>query len=189
MTGIGRFLIATLCGLVLAAGVHIAAILASPYLAEREAYVRILPTLSAEKAQIVSTPGGTGTWLPFPDPAVAVAACAFNLEDGPMRISTRTDGQFLSFSFHGKRKGVFFAITDRAAVDGGLEIVTLTQRQLDEARAEQDESAPSRDVRIVAPEQEGFVLIRVAAPMQSQRPQAEDMAKNVSCTTDRGEES
>ena len=59
---------------------------------------------------------------------------------------------------------MFFAVTDRAAVRGELEIVAMTARQLDEARAAEDENDPSRDVRIVAPEQQGFVIVRVAAP-------------------------
>jgi len=101
-----------------------------------------------------------------------------------MRVAAKTGSHFLSFSFHTQTGGVFFAVTDRAAVRGELEIVTLTARQLDEARASEDENEPSRDVRIVAPEQQGYVIVRVAAPTPSLRPQAEEAAKAVSCTTD-----
>lgn len=187
MRGFGRFLIATLAGLVLALGVHIVSILATPYLAEDDAFARIQPTLTAEKAQILSAPGGESTWLPRPDPAIAVAACAFDLRNGPIRVSAQTGPNLLSFSFHKESGGVFFAVTDRAAVRGELEIVAMTARQLDEARAAEDENEPSRDVRIVAPEQEGFVIVRVAAPTASQRPQAEEAAKAVSCTTEQAE--
>jgi len=187
MRGFGRFLIATLCGLVLAAGVHIVSILATPYLAEDDAFAKVQPTLTAEKAQIVSAPGSASTWMPRPDPAVAVAACAFDLRNGPIRVSAQTGPNLLSFSFHKKSGGVFFAVTDRAAVRGELEIVTMTARQLDEARAAEDENEPSRDVRIVAPEQQGFVIVRVAAPTPSQRPQAEEAAKAVSCITEQAE--
>jgi uncharacterized membrane protein len=78
-------------------------------------------------------------------------------------------------------------VTDRAAVRGELEIVAMTARQLDEARAAEDENEPSRDVRIVAPEQQGFVIVRVAAPTPSQRSQAEAVAKAVSCITEQEE--
>jgi uncharacterized membrane protein len=176
--------IATLCGLVLAVGVHIIAILGAPYLAEQDAFARIQSTLSADQAQIIAAPGGGETWLPQPDPAVAVAACAFDLRNGPTRVSAKTGSLFLSFSFHRESGGVYFAVTDRAAIRDELEIVTMTARQLDEARAAEDENSPSRDVRIVAPEERGFVIVRVVAPMVSMRGQAEDMAKAVSCTTD-----
>ena len=182
----GRFLIATLCGLVIAAGVHIVAILASPSFAEQDTFGRVQSTLTADTAQIISAPGGQNTWLPLPDPAVAVAACAFDLRDGPMRVAAKTGSLILSFSFHTKTGGVFFAVTDRAAVRGELEIVAMTARQLDEARAAEDENEPSRDVRIVAPEQQGFVIVRVAAPTPSLRAQAEEAAKAVSCAADQG---
>jgi len=184
MRGFSRFLIATFCGLVIAAGVHIVAILASPYLADRDAFAKVQATLTADKAQIISAPGGENTWLPRPDPAIAVATCAFDLRNGPMRIAAQTGPLPLSFSFHKESGGVFFAVTDRAAVRGELEIVTLTARQLDEARAAEDENDPSRDVRIVSPERQGFVIVRVAAPSPSLRPQAEEAAKAVTCTAE-----
>lgn len=184
MRGWGRFLIATLCGLVLAAGVHIASILATPYLSEDDAFAKIQPTLSANKAQVISAPGGQDTWMPLPDPSMAVAACAFDLRNGPVRVSAHTGPNLLSFSFHRESGGVFFAVTDRAAVRGELEIVTMTARQLDEARAAEDENEPSRDVRIVSPERQGFVIVRVAAPSASQRPRAEESAKAVSCVAE-----
>ena len=184
MRGFGRFVIATLAGIVIAVGIHIATILASPYLAEQDAFSKVQATLTADKAQIISAPGGENTWLPRPDPATAVATCAFDLRNGPMRVSARTGSLPLSFSFHKETGGVFFAVTDRASVRGELEIVAMTARQLDEARAAEDENDPSRDVRIVAPEVQGFVIVRVVAPAPSFRPQAEDMAKAVSCTAE-----
>jgi uncharacterized membrane protein len=179
-----RFLVATLCGLVLGCVVHIAIILGTPSYATRDAYSRLAPTLAAEQATLVSAPGGRGTWLPQPDPAVAVAACAFDLAEGPVRVTAQPGSLFQSMSLHTRGGGVFFAVTDRAAVRGELQIVVLTRRQLDEALAQENEDDPSRDVRIVAPRREGFVMIRVAAPFQSQRAQAEEAAKAVSCVVD-----
>ena len=179
-----RFLLATLCGLVLAAAVHIAIILAVPRFAEQDPFSRLQDTMAAENAQLVSAPGGGPTWMPQPDPAVAVAACAFDLQDGPVRVSTRTGPLFQSISLHAKGGGVFYALTDRAAVRGELELVVMTRRQLDEALAQDDESDPSRDVRIVAPRRQGLVIVRVAAPLRSLRAQAEEAAKTVSCVID-----
>lgn len=181
-----RFLIATLCGLVLAAGAHIAIILGTPALAKKDAFSRLAESLAAEQATLVSAPGGGATWLPQPDPSVAVAACAFDLAEGPVRVSAQPGTLFQSLSLHARGGGVFFAVTDRAAVRGELEIVIMTQRQIDEALAQEDEDEPSRDVRIVAARREGFVMVRVAAPFPSQRPQAEAAAKAVSCVVEEG---
>lgn len=188
MNNLTRLLLATTCGLILAAGVHIAVIFAVPAFAENDAFGRLQETLSEDQAQIISPVGGAPTWLPLPDPATAVAACAFDLSDGPVRVTAKTGQDFLSFSFHTKTRGVFFAVTDRAAIRGELELVVMTPRQLDEARAAEDENDPSRDVRIVAPQEQGYVVVRVAAPRPSQRAQAEEAAKAVTCTVDEDED-
>ncbi|NIX76875.1 DUF1254 domain-containing protein [Microvirga terricola] len=185
---LGRFIIATSIGLVLAAGVHIAVILASPHFARQDAFARIAALPPAETAQIISAPGGAPTWLPKPDPAAVVAVCPFDLDLGPTRVAARTGPLLMMVSFHAKTGDLFFAVTDKAAARGQLELVVMTPRQLDEARADDDENAPSRDVRIVAPGNRGYVVVRVVAPMASLRAQAEEAAKAVSCTVDQDED-
>lgn len=184
MSNAGRFALATACGLILAAMVHIVAILLMPWLSQQDALARLRSTATADRAELIAAPGRGTTWLPSPDPAVAVAACAYNLEEGPLRIAARTGDLFQSVSFHTRAGGVFFAVTDKAAVRGALDLVVMTRGQLDETLALEDDTEPSRDVRIVAPNREGFVIIRVLAPMPSLRDRAESAAKSVACTTE-----
>jgi uncharacterized membrane protein len=181
-----RFLLATLCGLVLAVGVHIVIVLGVPSHATRDAFSLLRGPVAAESEEPAL--GDPRAWLPKHDPAASVAACAFDLSNGPLRVSTKTNSLFQSLSFHGRGGSVFYAVTDRAAVRGELELVVMTRRQLDEALAAEDEEAPNRDVRIVAPRREGFVVIRVVAPFPSYREAAEATAKGVSCTVDAGGE-
>jgi uncharacterized membrane protein len=188
MSAVGRFLLATLCGLVLAAVVHIVVVLAIPALAEQDAFHRLRAAASlegapAEGAQLITLPNAN-TWLPQADPATAVSACAFDLNDGPVRVSLKVGSLFQSLSVHARGEGIFFAVTDRAAVRGALDLVIMTRRQLDEVLANEDDDEPSRDVRIVAPKPEGFVIVRVLAPFPSLRPQAEETARSVSCTAE-----
>jgi uncharacterized membrane protein len=180
-----RFLLATFCGLVLAALVHLSAVFALPYVAEFDALSRLRPTMSSDRSEVVVAPGEQTSWVPQPDPAVALAACAYNLDEGPVRVATRTGALFQSLSFHARGGAVFFALTDRAAIRGSLELVVMTRRQLDEALARDDEEDPSRDVRIVSPSREGLVIVRVLAALPSQREAATEAAKSVSCTIDR----
>jgi uncharacterized membrane protein len=182
MTETGRFVVATLCGLVLAAMVHIAAILAMPYLAQADALSRLRATATSSNAEIIDADGTS--WLPLPDPAMLVGACAYNLDEGPLRVSARTRGMFQSVSLHGRGGGIYYALTDRAAVRGALDLVVMTQRQLDQTLALEDEDEPSRDVRIVAPARTGFVIVRVLAAFPSQRPEAAEAVRSVACTTD-----
>jgi len=180
-----RFLLATLAGLVLAGLVHLSTVFAMPYLAEMDALSRLRGTLTADKSEIVVAAGDPATWVPQPDPAVALAACAFDLGEGPLRVSARTGPMFQSLGLHARGGAVFFAVTDRAAVRGSLELVVMTRRQLDEALAREDEEEPSRDVRIVSPTREGLVVVRALAAFPSQREAATEAARSVSCTIDR----
>lgn len=180
---------ATACGLALAGVVHVATVLAIPLLSESDALTRARTSESLDHPQPVYTlatgtePAPAEAWLPIPDPSVAVGVCAFDLEDGPMRVSARTGQAMLSLAVHGRR-GAFYAVTDQAAVRGALDLVVLTRAQYDAALANEDENEPSRDVRIVAPGNQGFVVVRVIAGLPSQRPAANDAVQAVSCTTD-----
>jgi uncharacterized membrane protein len=184
-----RLLYATLTGLVLAGIVHIVAVLAIPRLAEADAVSRSRTSESLDHPQAIYTlatganPAPPEAWLPIPDPAVAVGVCAYDLADGPMRVSARTGALALSLAAHGRR-GAYYAVTDQAAVRGALDLVILTRAQYDQALADDDDNEPSRDVRIVAPDNRGFVVVRVIAGLPSQRPGANEAVRAVSCTTD-----
>jgi uncharacterized membrane protein len=184
-----RLLYATLTGLVLAGIVHIAAVLAIPRLAEADAVSRSRTSESLDHPQAIytlatgATPAPPEAWLPIPDPAVAVGVCAYDLADGPMRVSARTGALALSLAAHG-RHGAYYAVTDQAAIRGALDLVILTRAQYDQALADDDDNEPSRDVRIVAPDNQGFVVVRVIAGLPSQRPGANEAVRAVSCTTD-----
>ena len=69
MSETGRFVLATLCGLVLAALVHIGIVFGIPWLGERDAFSRLRSTVAAERSELVAGPGATDTWPPRPDPA------------------------------------------------------------------------------------------------------------------------
>ncbi|WP_430911289.1 DUF1254 domain-containing protein [Methylobacterium sp. sgz302541] len=183
------FLLATAAGLVMAGIVHIVTVLAIPLLSESDALTRAQASESLDHPLRIYTlatgdnPAPAEAWLPIPDPAVAVGVCAYDLGDGPMRVSARTGPLALSLAVHGRR-GSFYAVTDQAAVRGALDLVILTRAQYDEALANDDENEPSRDVRIVAPEAKGFVVMRVVAGLPSQRPAANEAVQAVSCTLD-----
>ena len=184
-----RLAYATLVGLVLAGIVHFGAVLAIPRLSEADALSRARDSESLDHPQLIhavatgAEASAPEAWLPIPDPAVAVGVCAYDLADGPMRVSSRTGAMALSLAAHGRR-GAFYAVTDAAAVRGALDLVILTRPQYDAALADDDDTDPSRDVRIVAPESRGFVVVRVVAGLPSQRQAANAAVQAVSCTTD-----
>ncbi len=184
-----RLAYATLCGLTLAGLVHVATVLAIPLLSETDALSRARGSESLDHPQPIYTvattanPAPAEAWLPIPDPAVAVGVCAYDLADGPLRVSARTGPLMLTLAAHGRR-GAFYAVTDQAAVRGALDLVILTRAQYDEALASDDESEPSRDVRIVAPDRQGFVVVRAVAGLPSQRAAANAAVQAVACSID-----
>ncbi len=193
MTPRGRFLLATLSGLVLAGLVHVGTVLLIPGLSETDALSRAQSSETLDHAMPVytlatgDTPAPAEAWLPIPDPSVAVGLCAYDLADGPMRVSARTGPLMLSLAVHGRR-GAFYAVTDQAAVRGALDLVVLTRAQYDEALANADDNEVSHDVRIVAPERRGYVVVRVIAALPSQRSAANAAIQAVSCTVDSPDE-
>lgn len=189
MSALSRFAFATLCGLVLAAIAHLAAILLTPQLSERHAAARLTEAARSDRAEVIAGPG-LPTWLPRADPAVAVAACAYDLSEGPFRFTAAADAPFQSVSLHSRGAGAFFAVTDRAAVDGLIDIVVMTPAQRDreetlralraEAEGEAEMDGPA--VRVIAPEERGFAVIRVLAPSPSLAARAIAAAGATSCT-------
>ncbi|MGY6284846.1 DUF1254 domain-containing protein, partial [Methylorubrum extorquens] len=128
-------------------------------------------------------PAANGEWLPNPDPAVSVGVCSYDLDDGPMRVSAQAGSLMLSVSMH-SRRGAFYAVTDQAAVRGGLDLVVMTRAQFDEALANDVAGEVTRDVRIVAPARRGFAVVRVIAALPSERAVADAAVQAVSCTID-----
>jgi uncharacterized membrane protein len=171
-------LLSLMLGLVLGAIVHLVIVLRVPVAAQHDAYGRLLIFASGGNARLVPD----DVQLPFPDPAVAMAVCAFDLEQGPLRVASTGSSGFQSLSFHGRDGSVFYALTDRASVRGAIDIALMTQRQLDETLAREDEDEPVRELRIVSPVRRGLVVVRALAPFPSLKPHAEAAVQSVVCS-------
>ena len=202
----GKLVLATVTGLVLAGMTHVGAILLLPWLSEQDAYSRLSPTATADAAVLIAAPRGDAfadsdaratplTWMPQHDPALAVGACAYDLADGPLRVSAPDGELFQTVSLHARGAGAYYAVTDRAAVRGRLELVIATQAQLDalvareeEEEEEEEEAADGDeradgfgDLRVVAPTARGFVLARALAAFPSEAERAIALVEAVSC--------
>ena len=183
----GPFWLATGAGLVIAGLVHVATVLAIPRFAEGDAFSRAQASETLDHPLRIHGLSGDAplpeSWLPNPDPAVSVGVCSYDLDDGPMRVSAQAGSLMLSVSMH-SRRGAFYAVTDQAAVRGGLDLVVMTRAQYDEALANDVAGEVTRDVRIVAPARRGFAVVRVIAALPSQRAAADAAVQAVGCTID-----
>ncbi|SEF63080.1 DUF1254 domain-containing protein [Bosea lathyri] len=182
-TVFGRFVLATIAGLVLAGIVHIVTILLIPILSERDANTAYRMLGSGGRAELLPSPGGTRDLPPLreADPAAVTAVCSYDLSAGPMRVVARAGSLPLGLTLHRRGGGVLYAITDRAAIRGVVEFLVMTEEQRDERIAQDDDGEVNRELRIVSDTAQGLIVARVLAKRPSDRADAEALATGVAC--------
>ena len=178
---LGAIAILVAAAVLLAAIVHFVVILATPWVATRDAYARLADRGRADETVALPPSGPTERLLPYADPAVSTAFCRYDLAAGPIRIRAPTGRAFSSMSFHTRHGLAFYALTDKAGAHGTIEAVLATPDDVRALAARDDEESPSRDLRIAAPDREGYVMVRVFSEMPSLRAEAEAAAKGLTC--------
>lgn len=171
-------LLVLLLGLVLAGIVHIVTVLAIPRFAEHDAY-----TLLSGKGQngVAELIRPDETHILDHDPAAVIAVCGYDLEEGAVRVSARRGGLPMAITLHRPGGGVFYAVTDRAAIRGAIEFVIVTRPQMSERIAQEDEGEVDREFRVLAPERQGLIVTRVLTRRPSERAEAEALATATAC--------
>ncbi|MDJ1159043.1 hypothetical protein QNA08_12430 [Chelatococcus sp. SYSU_G07232] len=181
MKGALQFAFAGVVGLVLGAIVHLAAVFGIPELGDRDAYSRFSPLSRESAAHLLTDADRAGAAPALRDPAVATSVCAFDLAEGPVHVGVSVPGGFASVSVHRPGGGVIYAVTDRAAQRGAIDITLMTQDQLDEILAEDETGEPTQDLRVVSPVTRGLVVVRALAALPSLRERAEGIASTATC--------
>jgi uncharacterized membrane protein len=172
--------------LIIGSIVHIVSILAMPRLAPLSSFARIAALTPLHGMVVLPRTIPQRGFAPFEDPAMALGACLFDLEEGALRLrGTLAPDDLMLFSFHGRDGRAFYSMTDRGAARGKLDVLILTQPQLDEVEANDDEDALPQDLRIVAPDREGFVLLRALAERPGDLADAEARIAAITCVPER----
>ena len=157
-----------------------------PRLAPLNSFARIAALTPLHRMVVLPRTTPQHSFAPFEDPAMALGACRFDLEAGALRLrGTLSSDDLMLFSFHGRDGRAFYSMTDRGAARGKLDVLVLTQPQLDEVEANDDEDALPQDLRIVAPDREGFVLLRALAERPGDLADAEARIAAVTCISER----
>lgn len=167
-------------GLVLAGIVHIVTVLLIPRFAEHDAYALLSERGHTGNAEIIRP---EDVAIIDRDPASVIAVCGYDLDDGPLRISARRGGLPLAITLHKPGGGIFYAVTDRAAIRGSIEFVVVTRQQMTERIAQEDEGEVDREFRVLAPVRQGLVVTRVLARRSSEQREAETLAAATTCRT------
>lgn len=175
--------------LCLALAVHIATILALPFLAGEKAMMRWAAFATPGHPGLPPSPTASGTGAPFEDPALVQGLCLFDLSERPFRLDAEIKGmEFVSFSFHRPSGESFYAVTDRAAQHGRIHLLLLDQQQFDDLESDSEDvgtdhtaAAAGEDLRIIAPDQSGFILIRALVTRPSQRDEIKNWMQTIQC--------
>ncbi|MFO7306985.1 MAG: hypothetical protein DIU59_000105 [Pseudomonadota bacterium] len=176
----GSLAIVLAAGLVLGGITHLAMVLAMPMLAGNTAFHRHAAALSPGETRLLVAQQD-GTDVPFADPAVAMAVCAFDITEGPLRVEAPMPEGFGSLSVHGRDGTVLYSVTDRTAVNGVVTLVVMTRQQHDEALAAGRSDEASPELRFVSPRLQGLVVVRALAPYPSSLPEARERAAAMEC--------
>jgi uncharacterized membrane protein len=188
MNRIDRLLAALLwlLGILAVAGItHIAAIFALPDVAAKDTYARILELAKPGQTAVFPPARPDRQFLPFADPALVQSVCPFDLSEGGLRLHADVEaGRLLTLSFRTSTGQVFYSMSDLAAQQGKIDVVVLTPAQLEIVEADDDEDDPSQDLRLIAPEAKGFVMIGALAAYPGERAEAEERVKSVACAVE-----
>ncbi|HEX3494162.1 MAG TPA: hypothetical protein VHT48_02120 [Methylocella sp.] len=188
MIQIDRLLAALLwlLGVLSIAGItHIVAVFALPEIAAKDTFARISELAKPGRLTILPPSRPDKQVMPFGDPAMVQSVCPFDLSQGGLRLHADVEGgRLLTFSFRTSAGQVFYSMTDLAAQQGKIDVIVLTAAQLEIVEAEDDEADPSQDLRLVAPEPQGFVIVSALALDQGDRADAEKRIKSVVCAVE-----
>jgi uncharacterized membrane protein len=180
-----EILLIALGAAMVAALVHIVAILIIPLFASHDAFARLSPLGPVNATILLPQPSPKTRLIPYGDPAIATSFCRFDLSAGPLRVKAPADPSgFASLSFHTRRGSIFYAITDKAATHATLEALVLTEDQLRALAAKDDEDTPVQELRIVSPSNAGFVAMRSLSEQASLYPHAEGAVRALSCVSE-----
>jgi uncharacterized membrane protein len=164
---------------------HIVAIFVLPEVAAKDTYARIAELAKPGQLTLLPPARADQQSLFFADPAMVQSVCPFDLSEGGLRLHADVEAErLLTLSFRSSTGQVFYSMSDLAAQQGKIDVVVLTPAQLEIAEADDDEDDPSQDLRLIAPETKGFVIISALAAYQSQRTEAEERIKSVACTVE-----
>ncbi|WP_158810006.1 hypothetical protein [Beijerinckia sp. L45] len=180
LIGVLPWLLATL----LVAGLtHFTAILILPKVATRDAFDRLAAQGGVDHMVLLPSSGPDGTVIPFLDPATVQGLCFFDVGKTPVRLKARVEaGRLLTLSFRTREGRIFYAMTDRAALHDTIDIRLVTESQLQQVEAGDDEEQglPS-ELRLKAPAPKGLIVATALVARPGDRQEAEARIKAIDC--------
>ena len=174
-------LFAVVTGLIGAALLHLVIVLLLPDFSERDAYTRVLAEGESHRFyRLGEKPDRAG--LSKDDPFVDTAVCAFDVSEGPLRLTAPNGGvPFWSLAVYDQSSNEVFSINDRTSAGGVLDVVIATPVQLTSLRQAQP-PALSQSILVETTQAEGYVVLRSLVPQPSFADIASQFLSQATCT-------
>lgn len=178
-----RLALVSILGIVLlAAFIHIVAVLTLPYLAPQNAWARVSALSEPNRMVVLPAASPSHQSLPLMAPDVRYSVCRFDLSDGPIRLSTQILDGLWSISFYTPRGENFYAITGRELKRNRIEIIISTQNEVG-VKAGASLLDEIEDLVVVdSPVREGIAMIRAPLLGPSYAAQTEAALKRGACS-------
>lgn len=169
--------------LLVAALTHLSAVLLLPRVATRDAYDLLAASNRPGEMHIFPPSRPGDSLIPFRDPSAVQGLCFFDLTKSPYRIRTSVEeGRLLTLSFRSPDGKVFYSMTDRAALRDKIDIRLVTDAQLADVAANDDEDQGlPEELRLKAPSVLGLVVATALIARTSERQDAENRIKAIRC--------
>jgi uncharacterized membrane protein len=157
---------------------HIMIILTLPYLLGENSYIQLSKMAQTQQLTLLKT-----IPTPFADSMLTQGLCLYDLSKGMLHLHADTiPDHFLSFSFHTKEGRVFYALTDQAGQNGKIDVLVLNEKQLDSLPDDDDDNDEHiKELRLVAPDEKGFILIKALSAFPSEATEMAALVKSVTC--------
>ncbi|MGK6315271.1 DUF1254 domain-containing protein [Neorhizobium sp. DT-125] len=176
-----QVLFAVVTGLIGAALLHLVIVLLLPDFSERDAYTRVLAEGEIHRFyRLGEKPDRAG--LSKDDPFVDAAVCAFDVSEGPVRLTAPNGGvPFWSLAVYDQSSNEVFSINDRTSAGGMPDVVIATPVQLTTLRKAQPQ-ALSQSILVETTQAEGYMVLRSLTPQPSFADIASQFLSQATCT-------
>ncbi|PHP68364.1 DUF1254 domain-containing protein [Zhengella mangrovi] len=176
-----RLFYAIALGLAGAGIIHIAALLLVPHYATNDAWNRISALEPDYAFRIVEPAGAEASGIiEVHDPEFAIAACRFDLADGPVHITAPGGADFWSVSVFNSRGQNTYSFNDRNAASGALDLAIATPVQMIELRKNLPDSFADA-VFVEADIDRGMAVLRVFQPDAASATTVQRMLEKADC--------
>lgn len=169
-----------IAGLVLAAIIHILAVMNVPDFTSDDAWTRAAAFGPDASFNVLPDVKPGAEPLPMLDPNMAHALCRFSLEEGPVRLDADVPDTFWSFSLFNRRGETTYSFNDRTSGEGRLAMLVLTSAQLSILRESPPPDLESLIV-IETPDEHAMALLRAYVPTATDKQKITTALGKASC--------